>query len=104
MDYLTELRRAGKPVFVDVTAAWCITCQVNEKSVLETDSIQRLFQDKDVYYLVADWTNYSPSITMYLESFERSGVPLYVYYPPGKEPIVLPQILTHQKIRKVLEE
>ena len=104
IDYLTELRRAGKPVFVDVTAAWCITCKVNEKTVLQSQSIQSLFQDNGIFYLVADWTNYSSNITSYLEGFERSGVPLYVFYPPGKEPVILPQILTEEKVNTVISE
>ena len=91
---LQRLRDAGTPVFVDVTATWCITCKFNERLVLHTNKIQRLMQDKGVVFMVADWTRGDPIITDYLASFDRNGVPLYVYYPPNKEPMVLPQLLT----------
>jgi len=89
----------GRPVFVDVTASWCLTCKVNEKAVLKTEAIQQFFADNQVMFLQADWTSYDDSITAYLESFDRSGVPLYVVYLPGLEPRVLPQLLTHDIVR-----
>ena len=92
---LASLRAAGRPVFVDATAAWCITCLVNEDAVLSRDSIKSAFAARKVAYLVADWTNQNPEITALLKDNGRSGVPLYLYYAPGaKSPVILPQILT----------
>jgi thiol:disulfide interchange protein DsbD len=80
---------------VDATAAWCITCLVNEDAVLSRDSVKSAFASKKVVYLVADWTNQNPEITALLKENGRSGVPLYLYYAPGStKPQVLPQILT----------
>lgn len=93
---LNDLRASGTPVFVDATAAWCITCKVNERVALSADSVQQLFKDRGVVMLVADWTNRDKEITDYLASFGRNGVPIYVYYPPQGEPVILPQILTPQ--------
>ena len=90
---LQAAREAGKPVFVDVTAAWCLTCQVNKKTVLETDKAQALFAKHGVVLLRADWTTQDQRITAYLATFGRSGVPMYVYYAPGKEGVVLPEVL-----------
>jgi thiol:disulfide interchange protein len=84
----------GRPVFVDFTAAWCITCQVNERTTLSTDKVKQAFKDNDVTVLIADWTNRDPAISMALEQFGRSGVPLYVLYYPGRDPVVLPTVLT----------
>jgi thiol:disulfide interchange protein DsbD len=90
-----ELREAGRPVFVNFTAAWCITCKVNEQLALSTDKIQQLFETRSVAYLVADWTRRDPAITRQLERYGRGGVPLYLLYSPAAEqPLVLPQLLT----------
>jgi thiol:disulfide interchange protein DsbD len=91
---LDELRASGTPVFINFTAAWCITCLVNEKAVLSTADVQAALENKGVVYLKADWTNRDPSITTALESFGRSGVPLYVLYDAAGQPQVQPQILT----------
>jgi thiol:disulfide interchange protein DsbD len=91
---LAELRQQGKPVFVNVTAAWCITCLVNERVALRTAAVTDAFARKGVVMLKADWTNRDPSITEVLGSFGRSGVPLYLLYPATGEPAVLPQILS----------
>ena len=92
---------AGKdPVFVEMTAAWCITCKVNHKTSINIDSTKKVFADQNVKYLIGDWTNEDAVITDYLRSFGRNGVPIYVFYgrpdADGQrpEPIVLPQILT----------
>ena len=77
-----------------MTAAWCITCMVNERTALSTDAVQAALKDGRVAYLKGDWTNQNPEITRLLERHGRSGVPLYVLYPAAGEPIVLPQILT----------
>ncbi len=92
---LEELRRARRAVFVDATAAWCITCLVNEEAALSRPAVRAAFADRHVAFLVADWTNRNPQITALLEAHGRSGVPLYLYYAPGAaEAVVLPQILT----------
>lgn len=91
---LDELRSEGTPVFVNFTAAWCITCLMNERAVLSTADVRAALEGKGVVYLKADWTNRDPAITAALESFGRSGVPLYVLYGPDGEPEVQPQILT----------
>ncbi len=89
------LTAVGRPVFVNFTAAWCITCKVNEQVALSTTSTQRLFEANSVAYLVADWTRRDPAITRQLERHGRSGVPLYLLYSPGSDrPRVLPQLLT----------
>lgn len=85
---------AGRPVFLNFTASWCITCLTNEQSTLDTDRVQEYFGRHDVAYVKGDWTNADPAITEVLARFGRSGVPLYVYFPPRGDPVVLPQILT----------
>jgi thiol:disulfide interchange protein DsbD len=90
-----ELTASGCPVFVNFTAAWCITCKVNERVALSTQNTRRLFQSRSVAYLVADWTRPDPAIARELERYGRSGVPLYLLYSPSSaQPQVLPQLLT----------
>ena len=91
---LARLRSEGTPVFIDATAAWCLTCKVNERVALQNSRIVSLFKEKNITFMVADWTRRDEAITQWLASFGRNGVPLYVYYPPGKDPVVLPQLLT----------
>jgi thiol:disulfide interchange protein DsbD len=93
---LARLRAEGKPVFINMTAAWCISCLANEKAALSTDQVKQFFKDNNVIYLKGDWTNYDNDITEYLKEFGRSGVPLYVFYPADqtKPPVVLQQVLT----------
>ncbi|HTJ97071.1 MAG TPA: protein-disulfide reductase DsbD domain-containing protein [Rhodocyclaceae bacterium] len=93
---LQALRAEGKPVFLNFTAAWCITCLVNERVALSQDSVTSAFKNAGITYLKGDWTNQDAAITKKLAEFGRNGVPLYVFYPAGKnaEPVVLPQILT----------
>lgn len=89
-------RRAGRPVFVDFTAAWCLSCQVNERLVLSRSEVLGAFRAKGVALVRADWTRREPAITRALASFGRSGVPLYVLYPPDPagQPKLLPAVLT----------
>jgi thiol:disulfide interchange protein DsbD len=93
---LDALRAEGKPVFLNFTAAWCITCLVNEKVALNQAPVREAFAEANIVYLKGDWTRQDPAITAKLAEFSRNGVPLYVFYPAGREsrPVVLPQILT----------
>lgn len=98
---LDELRKQKKPVLVYATAAWCITCKVNELT-LRSESSELLYKKLGITLLKADWTNKSEEITQFLAKYGYSGVPLYVYYPAGKEGIILPQILTQSMISDTL--
>ena len=91
---LAALQREGRLVFVYFTADWCVTCKVNEKAVLERDEVAKAFAARKVAVLVGDWTSGDPAITRFLEGQGRSGVPLYLFYAPGKPVQVLPQLLT----------
>lgn len=91
---LKQLRDQKKPVFLDATAAWCITCKVNERVALYPSATQDYLKSKNVTVLVADWTSANPVITALLAEFGRNGVPLYVFYPAQGAPVVLPQVLT----------
>jgi thiol:disulfide interchange protein DsbD len=87
---------AGRSVFLDFTAAWCITCKFNEASVLDSATVKSAFERFGVVKMKADWTNAAPVITKTLKQFGRVGVPLYVLYPATtpNQPIVLPELLT----------
>lgn len=93
---LESLLAEGKPVFLNFTASWCISCLVNERVALGTDTVRQVFAQQGITYLKGDWTNKDPEITAFLKKFNRSGVPLYVFYPAGQaqQPKELPQILT----------
>ncbi|MBT0569858.1 thioredoxin family protein [Curvibacter sp. CHRR-16] len=95
---------AGQPVFVDYTAAWCITCQVNERTTLNQDSVQQAFAQRRVLLLRADWTRQDPAITQALRALGRSGVPVYVLHPgPGQAPVVLTELLTPGQVLQALD-
>ncbi len=100
LDALVNERR---PVFVNMTAAWCITCAVNETTSLSTKAVRQAMADRGVTYLKGDWTNQNPEITRLLEKHGRSGVPLYLLYAGSGEPQVLPQILTEGTVLSALE-
>lgn len=91
---LAELRAANKPVFLYFTADWCLTCKANEAAAIDRAETRAAFEKAGVTVMVGDWTNADPAITRFLESQGRSGVPLYLYYAPGKEAQTLPQLLT----------
>ncbi|GGC17127.1 thiol:disulfide interchange protein DsbD [Oxalicibacterium flavum] len=91
---LAALRAEGKPVFVNMTAAWCITCLVNERTTLSSGVVQQAMKEHGVVYMKGDWTNRDPAITAFLHSFQRDGLPFYAFYPAGAEPLVLPPVLT----------
>jgi len=91
---LAELRAARTPVFVYFTADWCLTCKVNERGAMASTQVAEAFRARGIKVLVGDWTRGDPAIGRFLESHQRSGVPLYLFYPPGREAEVLPQLLT----------
>lgn len=99
---LQQLRETQQPLLLDATAAWCLTCKVNEHAALKTADMQQFLKDHHVVIMIADWTSSDPEITKLLASFGRNGVPLYVYYPPMGEPKVLPQILTPAIVRDTI--
>jgi thiol:disulfide interchange protein len=84
----------GQPVFVYFTADWCLTCKANEVAAIDRDAVREAFKQAGVKVLAGDWTNGDPAITRFLESRGRAGVPLYLWYEPGKAVEELPQILT----------
>lgn len=102
---LAELTGQNKPVFVNLTAAWCITCLVNEKTSLSAAAVKAALAERGITYLKGDWTNRDATITRMLERFGRSGVPLYLLYVPGRaEPVVLPQVLTEGLVLDALAQ
>ncbi|MDP5071763.1 MAG: protein-disulfide reductase DsbD [Congregibacter sp.] len=99
---LRQLIADGQPVFVDVTADWCITCLANERAVLLTAEVQQAFRDANVTYMIADWTDYDPGIAEFVASHGRSGIPLYVLYNGSQKPTVLPQLLRTKTVLSAL--
>ena len=102
---LDDYIERGDPVFVDVTADWCITCLANEAAVLFTPEMEQAFIDADIPYMIADWTDYDADIGRFVQSHGRSGIPLYVMYPRGigSTPVILPQLLTRDIVLTAIE-
>jgi thiol:disulfide interchange protein DsbD len=93
------LRAEGKGVFLNVTAAWCITCQVNERIALRREAVQAAMAARGIVYLKADWTRGDPAIAGLLRAHGREGVPLYLFWPPGGgEAVILPEVLTEAMV------
>ena len=105
---LDALRAEGKPVFIDVTAAWCITCKVNERVALADPAVRKEFSDEGVTAVKADWTREDHNITQLLEANGRAGVPLYLFYPKSRTvgerrpAVILPQILTADTLVRII--
>lgn len=104
-DRLAELRKAGTPVFVDMTADWCVTCKANEHAVLDTDAFRALLAKTGAVYMKGDWTDVNPTIAAFLQQYHSPGVPLYVVFPKGggagKQ---LPTVLTGSIVEQALTE
>ena len=104
-ELLAELRDDNQPVFINLTADWCITCLVNERVALSSEKVIGLMGANGISYLKGDWTNSDPQITELLGRFNRSGVPLYLLYPRGQgEAVILPQILTESMVIDALNQ
>ena len=101
---LDRLRAENRPVFVNFTAAWCITCLVNERVAFGSDSMASFLEERDVAMLKADWTHRDPEISDALAALGRQSIPVYAYYAPGAEaPVLLPQVLTESAVREAIE-
>ena len=102
---LAELRAAGTPVFVDMTADWCVTCKANEHAVLDTQAFRDLLQRTGAVYMKGDWTDVNPVISAFLQQYNSPGVPLYVVFPsdggPGRQ---LSTVLTSSMVEQALTE
>jgi len=102
---LAELRSQRRPVFIDMTADWCITCKANEHHVLNTPEFQDLLKATNAVYMVGDWTDVNGTIGAFLEQYHSPGVPLYVVYPRnGGEGKLLPTVLTFPIVRDALTD
>ena len=101
---VSKALQAGQPVFIDFTAAWCVTCQVNKQTTLRDAQVLQAFTDKHVLLLQADWTRRDPAITQALSALGRSGVPVYVLQAPGKPARVLSELLTPDLVLKALAD
>jgi thiol:disulfide interchange protein len=102
---LAELRHAGTPVFVDMTADWCVTCKANEHAVLDTDAFRNLLARTGAVYMKGDWTDVNPTIAAFLEHYHSPGVPLYVVFPAGGgKGWKLPTVLTRSVVERALTE
>lgn len=99
---IEQFRNDHQPVFVNMTASWCLTCLVNEKVAISSVKVQEYLRKNHIHYMVGDWTSRNHEISQFLHEFNREGVPLYVYYPSCGEPKILPQILTPEIIVKNL--
>jgi thiol:disulfide interchange protein/DsbC/DsbD-like thiol-disulfide interchange protein len=104
---VAKLNASGKPLLVNFTASWCLTCLVNERNAFEDSAVQEIFRNKGVTLMKGDWTNRDPAITHALASFGRAGVPLYLIYnakPGATEPLILPQLLTASIVRSAFAD
>jgi thiol:disulfide interchange protein DsbD len=104
-DAVSRYHAQGRPVFVDFTASWCLSCQVNERVALDRPEVQKAFEDRNVVLLRADWTRHDEAITHALTALGRSGVPAYALYSPGEaSPQLLPEVLTPGIVMDALEK
>jgi thiol:disulfide interchange protein len=104
---VAKLNASGKPLLVNFTASWCLTCLVNERNAFTDSAVQETFRNKGVTLMKGDWTNRNPAITRALAAFGRAGVPLYVVYnskPGSSEPVILPQLLTPSAVQSAFAD
>ena len=101
---LQRLLAEGKPVFLDFTADWCITCKFNMRTAIDTRAVREAFEKLGIVPMLADWTNSNPEITRKLAKFDRVGVPFYLFYAPGRadNPVILPELLTEQIVLRAI--
>ena len=95
---VAQLHAQGRTVFVDYTAAWCVTCQVKKRSTLRDEKVLQALADRGVVLMRADWTRRDAVITEELTRLGRTGVPVYAFYGPGAAPVLLPELLTPQMV------
>ena len=103
-DKVSHARKAGRPVFIDFTAAWCVTCQFNKRTTFADTELLQDFAQKNVLLLRADWTRYDPAITQALNNLGRNGLPVYAWYAPGKEVQILSELPSVQEVRNSLSQ
>lgn len=108
-ELVRDLRAQNKPVFIDFTAAWCLSCQVNDRLVFHHHNVEAVFKELNIEAVKADWTNKDPAITEALSGYGKSSIPLYVFYPAGSEtPVILPELVTPglviELLRKAVEK
>ena len=101
---LQRLLAEGRPVFLDFTADWCITCKFNLRTAIDTKAVREAFEKLGIVPMLADWTNSNPEITRKLAQFDRVGVPFYLFYAPGRadDPVILPELLTEQILLRAI--
>ena len=103
-DKVRAARKDGRPVFIDFTAAWCVTCQFNKKTTFADASLLKDFAQKNVLLLRADWTRYDPAITQALNNLGRNGLPVYAWYAPGQEVLILSELTSVQEVQNALSQ
>ena len=101
---LNSLREQQKAIFINFTADWCITCKVNESIALDQKEVKKLLDEKKIVYLKADWTKKDTEIASILTEYGRTGVPLYLLFPPVGEAIILPELLTEDLLLDFLNK